>query len=241
MKPNISHLLNQPMKYLMLLAALCAFVSTFAQSKLTLQANDSLAFRCSIDGNEVNSLPLSELTIPGLAPGKREILLSFANGTQHKQILTLKDKLDHHFELREVKGTWRFTLNSEVSFSPVPLNGLNSGEVSDSLVIVKVESYTGSVGCENPATESEFEALKRHIEATTFEMKKVEKMKNFLMLSCVRVDQLRYMLAILEIEDSKLKVLQAAQGHIFDTDHIQSVLDDFFLEKNKEKARSIIQ
>lgn len=58
--------------------------------------------------------------------------------------------------------------------------------------------------------------------------------------NCIRVEQLRYMMAQLSTEDSKLKLLKTASVHVFDKSRLSLVQDDFFLEKNKVKAKEII-
>ena len=211
-----------------------------AQSRLTLSASDSLAFICSLDGKTVNSAALSSLTIPGIAPGKHQVKITFYNGSFHEQSLTLKDKMHYSYLFTENKGVWKFVISSEVSYQPAALTGL--AITTDSTVVVEtpVEVYDGTTGCTAPCSAPEFDVLKRELENTFFEIKKLEKMKAFALTTCLRVDQLRYMLVQLEVEDNRLRLLELAVNSIYDTSRLPIVLDDFFLEKNKERARTII-
>ena len=58
-------------------------------------------------------------------------------------------------------------------------------------------------------------------------------MKSFLASDCVNVEQLRFMMTRLSMEDNKIVLLRSAQGHVSDIRNIKKVGDDFFLQKNK--------
>lgn len=211
-----------------------------AQSRLTLTASDSLAFMCALDGKAVNSALLSSLTIPDIAAGKHQIKVTFSNGSSHEQLLTVKDKMHHSYLLSENKGVWKFVISSEASYQPAVLTGLSVAADSSLVAETPAEGYDGVTGCSVPCSVPEFDMLKDEIRNTFFEIKKLEKMNSFALTNCLRMDQLRFMLAQLEVEDNRLRLLEAAVNSIYDTSRLPLVLDDFFLEKNKERARAII-
>ncbi|MFN8699460.1 MAG: DUF4476 domain-containing protein [Flavobacteriales bacterium] len=211
-----------------------------AQSRLTLTASDSLAFMCSLDGKAVSSTLLSSLTIPGIAAGKHQIKVTFSNGSSHEQLLTLKDKMHHSYLLSENKGIWMFVISSEANYQPAMLTGLAVAEDSTVVAETPEEDYDGVTGCAVPCSVPEFDMLKNELGNTFFEIKKLEKMKSFALTTCLRVDQLRFLLTQLEVEDNRLRLLEQAVNSIYDTSRLPLVLDDFFLEKNKERARAII-
>jgi hypothetical protein len=211
-----------------------------AQSRLTLSASDSLAFMCSLDGNAVNSAMLSSLTIPGIAAGKHQVKVTFSNGSSHEQSLTLKDRMHHSYLFSENKGMWKFVISSEASYQPAALTGLPVDTDSTVVVETPAEVYDGTTGCPVPCSSQEFDLLKTELGNTFFEIKKLEKMKSFALTTCLRVDQLRFMLVQLEVEDNRLQLLEVAMNSVYDTSRLPLVLDDFFLEKNKERARTII-
>jgi hypothetical protein len=43
------------------------------------------------------------------------------------------------------------------------------------------------------------------------------------------------------MEDNKMKVLELAKPSIFDFDRAPMIVDDFFLERNKIKAKAVLQ
>jgi ABC-type nitrate/sulfonate/bicarbonate transport system substrate-binding protein len=55
------------------------------------------------------------------------------------------------------------------------------------------------------------------------------------------VDQLRYLISQLELEDNKVKILELAQPRIYDYDRAALIVDDFFLERNKNKVKELLQ
>ena len=66
-------------------------------------------------------------------------------------------------------------------------------------------------------------------------------MKSKLTENCFRVDQIRYMLAQLALEDNKIKLLEVGKASIYDFDRASQIVDDFFLDRNKNKAKAILQ
>lgn len=227
---------------LLILAMVIHCGSTSAQARLTVEAPDTLAFRMKLDGQPINQALVSSLTLPSVASGKREIKLEFANETTFNQIIPLKDRIHYTFGFRPVKGAFRLQILSEVAYQPSSPTGLASAisETENEEETVIIESIPEAGGCTDPISEWEFGSLKKEISTTTFDAKRFEKMRGFVVLSCVRVEQLRYMLAQLETEDHKLKLLQSAMGHVYDPSRLPSVLEEFFLEKNKEKAAMIL-
>jgi len=212
-----------------------------AQVKLTVEAADTLAFRMKVDGQLITLSPVTSVSVPSLQAGKREVELSFSNGTQFTQVLSLKDKVNYTYGFRETKGSFRLQILSEVNWTPTIATGLrnaitDNGDDEGEEEVVLIEPG----GCPDPVSENEFKALKKEMASTTFDAKRLEKMRGYVMTGCVRVDQLRYMLAQLEMEDHKLRLLQDAMGHVYDPSRLPAVLEEFFLEKNRDRAVNII-
>lgn len=210
------------------------------QVRLTISAPDSLAFTLRINGEQVNTLALASCTVPGLSAGKLLVQLSFANGTTHEQSLTLKDRVHTSYALVESRDSWRLSISSEVAYTPAQATGLIATAAAPSSDPAAKDVEIIEAGCPQPCSPEDFETLKRELGNTMFEMKKLEKMRSFAMLTCMRVDQLRYMLAQLEVEDSKLKLIEASKSNVYDTSRLELVLNDFFLEKNRERARTLL-
>jgi hypothetical protein len=225
----------------LILLVLIAVVA-HSQSRLTLSAPDSLAFRFALDGQEVSSALLSSLTLPGVPAGKRTIRMSFGDGSAHEQALTLKDRIHYTYEFRQTRAGWRLQILSEVAWTPSSPSGIAVSAASDSVSVLSETSETGGDegGCTPPVSEARFEQLRTELSQIAFESRKLEAMRKFVLAECIRTDQLRYLLAQLSMEDYKLKLLEDARTRVFDPSRLARVLDDFYLEKNREKARLLL-
>lgn len=100
--------------------------------------------------------------------------------------------------------------------------------------------YTGDVGCEGLCSDSDFRIFTDQLKGAIFESKKLESMKSFVSTHCISVDQLRFLMAQLELEDNRFKLLEAGLNQIYDRDFLKTVEEDFFLEKNKQRVKALI-
>jgi hypothetical protein len=73
-----------------------------------------------------------------------------------------------------------------------------------------------------------------------FETRKLEVMKQFISNSCLRVEQIRYMMSQLSMEDNKFILLRESLNHISDTSNLYRTEADFFLEKNKARVNELL-
>lgn len=219
---------------------LCAASSLFGQSRFSISGPDSLAFRCTIDGEEITNRHVTSLTVAGITPGKKTIRVVFFNGTFIEQIIPLKNNFHSAYSISELKGNWRLNLSSESGYTPSEMSGLPETLAQVSVASPEIVDSVSNPGCPAPCSANDFERLKKELQDTRFQTARFEQMKAFCAANCLRVDQLRYLLAVLETEDQKLRLLEIVIGRIYDTERLSSIEDDFFLEKTKEKVRHML-
>ena len=213
-----------------------------AQSKVAFHAPDSMTFLLSLNDVFVNNIPVSDITIVPVNAGKTKVKMTFANesvGTL-EQILEIKDKSFLEYEVRKVKNKLQFFLLAE---SPLLItSAMDSSLAADSAATQHaIPEYSGSSKCSEPMNEVDFAHVKTELGKCNFELTRFDYLKKTIPDQCWKVDQLRYLLSQLDMEDNKLKILELAKPSIYDFDRAQTITEDFFLERNKIKAKAILQ
>lgn len=218
-----------------------------AQSKFSLKAPDTLAFLLSMGQMRVNVIPVVDITLSSLPSGSTSFNVTFP---QHPEIvidqqIELKPGGASYFEVARVKGKYKLALVSESVTAPADLPGAMPQPVMnpvdfalDTLTAPAVVEEAGS--CAGPVSESEFDLIKAELRETVFEVRRFEKLKVYAETHCLRAEQVRYLMAQLNTEDLKIRLLESSIGHVFDPAKLQPVEEDIFLEKNKRRVREIL-
>jgi hypothetical protein len=213
-----------------------------AQSKVAFHAPDSMTFVLSLNDVAVNIMPVSDIAIVPINAGKTKVKMTFTNsalGTL-EQVLDFKDKVFVEYEVRKVKTKLQYFLLAE---SPLLIStSMESTVAADSVAAQpSVPEYDGISKCNSPLNEVDFSHIKMELSKCNFELTRFEYLKKEIPNKCWKVDQLRYLLSQLDMEDNKIKILELATPSIYDFDRAQSIVDDFFLERNKIKVKAILQ
>lgn len=231
-------MLSKSMKYLCVLATMLASLAAAAQVKLSIHTKDSVAFFLFVQNQKVNNWPCTDITIAELKPGKQSIKVAMGseNGPLIEQPVNWKDRTHVSYEIRPVKGQMRIMPVAEAVYQAP----LNTAVDSAMVVTPAIESEPIDKGCEAPTNGEVLSALKESLGRENFESKKVILVQQHLNAGCFTVDQLRSVLAMFELEESKLQVVQAAKGHIYNREQLSKLEEEFLLEKNKQRVRALV-
>lgn len=231
----------------LLLSGILVNAQIQAQSKFSLKAPDSLAFLLTVGNTRVNNVPVVDLTMSNLPSGPSIFKATFAQYPELiiEQTIELKAGGAHYFEVARVKGKYKLALISEsvttpdlsVTTSSAPVLQLDSFGVDSTTVSVAVEKKGK---CEGLVTEADFELLKSELQEMVFEVRRFEKLKSYIESHCLRAAQLRFLMAQLNTEDLKIRLLESGVNHVFDPEKLSAVEEDIFLEKNKRRVREIL-
>jgi len=219
-------------------------VLAFSQTKLSISAADSLAFQLSINNQKINTIGCSDMTLIPVTSGKTLLKVEFSNPLipAFEQSVELKPLMFQQFEIRRPKNKFLLFQIAESKIAD-SLNVLLNPATTDldDVTPIEEERYVGVKKCEEPMTTEEFNALKKNLESQTFEFKKFELLKDAFSIQCVTVEQLRYAITKLELEDNKVKIVELSKDNIYDFDRASSIAEDFFLERNKNKVKSLVE
>lgn len=220
-----------------------SFSYSYAQSKISIRAADSLAFYLTVNNEKINNKSCADITVLPVNSGKTTVRIDFANPqiAGFEQVVELKSLVFQQFEIRKPKNKFLLFQFAESKIAD-SLNVLLNAPEADSIFIpVEKNDYSGVKKCESPMNAEEFNALKKSLEKQTFEYKKLEILKSTLALQCITVEQLRFVITKLELEDNKVKIVELSKDNIYDFDRAASIAEDFFLERNKNKVKSLFE
>ncbi len=194
--------------------------------------------------NSINNIHCTDVAFLVPTPGKTKFNFSFFNPNVKplEQVIDIKPNTFLQYEIRVAKGKTQLFLIAEAKFTEVisiPVSEETTG-LADTTVIIETP-YEGRKACETPTSETEFTTIKENLSNIGFEFKRFETLKGVVSFNCLTVDQLRYLLSQLELEDNKVKIIELAKEKIYDYDRAMLIVDDFFLERNKNKVKSILQ
>lgn len=227
------------MKWLVFLFLTSLYSMSWGQVKLRISAPDSLSFFAIVNENPINSRSITDITWTQNELGKIKFKISFESTSFNpfEQIIELKSGNFYQFEIRKIKNKLLLFEIAESKYDFIVVK-------TDSMSLAKEEKevfYTGQTQCESPLKLEEFEALKNRMTQSRFESQKVEELKKIVLLECLNVDQLRTLLSYLELEDNKIKLLEQAKPKIYDIDRSNLFIQDFLLERNKNRVKVLFQ
>lgn len=215
-----------------------------AQSRLTVKAADSLDFILYINEVAANNTPCLSLTIDKLPAGKVTLRATsdISQTLDILQTITLKKNSSAFYEIEKSKGAFKFVLKSE---STLTILDPKSPEISETKIAETIdstasESSSDSDGCVGFTSQEEYKTMLSEVNNAYFETRKLEVMKQFISKSCLRVEQIRYMMSQLSMEDNKFLLLKESLSHISDTTNLYRTEADFFLEKNKARVNELL-
>lgn len=224
----------------MTIALLASSFIMHSQVRFSLHSADSLPFILFLQGQQVNNMACHDITLADINSGKTQVKVNFGLNSDKviDQVLNLKDQTQVGYEIRMVKNAWKLVLANEANYTGNSQVLIDSTQVAVDMPSAPIPAESG--GCGAPMNSVDFDHLKRQLSEMHFEAKKVDTIKIVISSNCMSVEQLRYLLANLEMEENKLHILSACKGHVSDVSRLSSVTEDFFLEKNKQKARAIL-
>lgn len=229
---------------LVLIALLCfsAPLFSFGQVKTSLFGPDSLPFLFCIDQITINQVPCTDITVPSQSLGKHILQVTLPGDRVIQQNVIWKSAGTYIYEIKEVKGVLKIALNSEsiLTVTPTP-------SAPPAPAVTQVDSippappvYSGNIGCSDPLKDATFEELLHQSTSQTFESRRTAWWLSQLGPHCLKVNQLEAVLSDVELEENRLQLLDNLVSHTYDRDNLSSLLPLFLLEKNKQKAQSMI-
>ena len=208
-----------------------------AQSKVTISSPDSLPFIAVWNNVQLNQVPSFSITFREDMVGKVPVQLSFPSHPNLlvNQSVILKDQIATTFELDIVKGAHKLVPAAESSYTFSTINTPNQVPMNMESVVIDTLMLKAQAN-----DQSDYEALKTQIASQSFESRKLENIQTYLQTHTISIEQLRYLMAQLSLEDRKLELLRTALPFVSEKSRLNEILEEFLLDKNKSKAKEMI-
>jgi len=196
-----------------------------AQCKLSIVAPDSLAFAVAIDGEQVNTRPINQISIFEVATGKHEIQVKVAKLNAAFSV-TMKKYIHYQYQL---------TLSDNV-LELLPLG--ESKLQMNQFKIVSTEPsaekvYAGLRGCDQPISKNEFDSEFERLKAMPFDSQRKIGIKELCGKKCLNTNQLIACLTLLELEENRIDAMADVVSRVFDLENVRHLLDLLYLDGNK--------
>lgn len=202
----------------------------FAQSKLVVNAPDSLSFFLFVDNVQINAMPVSAIYVSKLNTGKH-IIKVVVQAEESIFTLNSKNLTSHSLSVAVVNNKLELFTAGELKLQAKSFQFWKKGNIP----IAKKDSvYVGKKGCENSASGASVDSLVTALQLKSFdtERKMIARMK--LESGCFLVKDIVKIISTIELEENRMDCLIASLGHVYDLAVINELLDLVILERNKE-------
>lgn len=234
---------------LITLILLSLSVTGWNQSRLTVKSAETYDFILTVNDAVVNNVACLSITLDNITEGKVAVKASIPSHPEIiiSQIITLKKYGYAFYEIEKSKGKYKLILKSESSthvietnIGSIPEDQEPKTDLQTDVQLIEAIEVVGPGGCESPVDPDVYDKMLKEVSDNFFETRKLDVMKNFIAQHCVRVEQMRFMMSRLSLEDNKLDLLQTGISHVHDPNNLKKVEDDFFLAKNKARVQVLI-
>jgi Domain of unknown function (DUF4476) len=206
----------------------------YSQTKVTISAPDSLPYIAVWNGVQLNQVAVNSITFQESISNKVPVQINFPSHPELNitQSIQLKANYAVILEPGLVKGVPKLVPASETSYQFTASNKVvqNIPVVLDTLALEQAQLELDA-----------YEELKIALSNQNFEARKMPLIETYLQQHVINVDQLRFILAQISMEDRKLEILRQAVPKVTDRKRLREMTDEFLLDKNKMKAEELIR
>lgn len=225
-----------------LLILLSAHSGLESQSRMTVKASEGFDFILTVNDITANHAPCLSITLDKITSGKTGVKVTIPSHPEIiiTQVITLKKNSSATYEIEKSKGAYKLMLRSETSLTFTNSAPLSVNVVPTDTQEVDALEINGQGGCTTVVDQDTYDAMIKEVSDNFFESRKLEVMTAFVKQRCVRVEQLRFMLSKLSLEENKFDLLQVGIKSVHDPLQLKRLEEDFFLEKNKARVHKLI-
>lgn len=208
-----------------------------AQSKLVVNAPDSLSFLLFVDDVQFNTVPVSSIHVSKLNVGKHNVKV-VVQSQESIALLSAKNLISYSYNTAVINGKLELVPSGELKLQPKAFQFWNNS--SATVVVNDNVVYSGKKGCEHPASESTVDSLVAvlHVKSFDTERKTIARMQ--LDADCFQVKDIVKIISTIELEENRMDCMASAVSHVYDLENIDALLELLFLERNKEAIRQKI-
>jgi hypothetical protein len=206
------------------------------QSKLVVNAPDSLSFLLFVDNAQMNTAPVSSIQLSKLNVGKHNVKV-VVQSQEALLSLTTKNLISHSLSVSVVNSKLELVTSGELKLQAKAFQFWNNNAIP---VASKDSVYVGKKGCESPASSSTVDSLVNALQSKSFDTERKMIARMQLDADCFQVKDIVKIISTIELEENRMDCIVAALGHVYDLSAINGLLELVILERNKEAIRQKI-
>jgi len=206
------------------------------QSKLVVNAPDSLSFLLFVDNAQMNTAPVSSIQLSKLNVGKHNVKV-VVQSQEALLSLTTKNLISHSLSVSVVNSKLELVTSGELKLQATAFQYWKNGSLPISL---KDSVYVGKKGCESPASSSTVDSLVNALQSKSFDTERKMTARVQLEADCYLVKDIVKIISTIELEENRMDCIVAALGHVYDLSAVNGLLELVILERNKEAIRQKI-
>ena len=210
--------------------------SSFGQSKLVLNAPDSLSFLLFVDEAQVNTVPVSSVSISKLNIGKHNVKV-LVQAQEAMFLLNAKNLVSHSFTVSVLNNKLELVPSGELKLQARAFqfwqNSSIQNETNDNV-------YVGRKGCENPASETAVDSLVAVLHSKSFDTERKMIARMQLQSDCFLVKDIVKIISTIELEENRMDCIVSSLSQVYDIELINELLELVILERNKEALQQKI-
>ena len=210
--------------------------SSFGQSKLVLNAPDSLSFLLFVDEAQLNTVPVSSVSISKLNVGKHNVKV-VVQAQEASFLLNAKNLVSHSFTVSVLNNKLELVPSGELKLQAKAFQFWQNSAIP---VATNDNVYVGKKGCENPASEASVDSLVAVLHSKSFDTERKMIARMQLQESCFEVKDIVRIISTIELEENRMDCIMTSLNQVYDLEHINELLDLVILERNKEAIQQKI-
>jgi len=207
-----------------------------AQSKLVVNAPDSLSFLLFVDDVQFNTVPVSSIQVTKLNVGKHNVKV-VVQAQESIALLNAKNLISYSYSTTVVNGKLELVPSGELKLQAKAFQFWQNSSIP---VETNDNVYVGRKGCENPASETTVDSLVAVLRAKSFDTERKMIARMQLEADCYTVKDIVNIISTIELEENRMDCIGVALGHVYDLAVINELLELVILERNKEAIRQKI-
>jgi hypothetical protein len=207
-----------------------------AQSKLLVNAPDSLSFLLFVDDVQFNTVPVSSIQVSKVNVGKHNVKV-VVQSQESIFLLNAKNLFSHSFSVSVLNNKLELIPSGELKLQAKAFQFWQNSAIP---VATNDNVYVGKKGCENPASETSVDSLVALLHSKSFDTERKMIARMQLQESCFHVKDIVRIISTIELEENRMDCIVASLNQVYDLEHINELLDLVILERNKEAIQQKI-
>jgi hypothetical protein len=210
--------------------------SSFGQSKLVLNAPDSLSFLLFVDEAQLNTVPVSSVSISKLNIGKHNVKV-VVQAQEAMFLLNAKNLVSHSFTVSVLNNKLELVPSGELKLQAKAFQFWQNSAIP---VASNDNVYVGKKGCENPASETSVDSIVAVLHSKSFDTERKMIARMQLQESCFHVKDIAKIISTIELEENRMDCIVTSLNQVYDLEHINELIELVILERNKEAIQQKI-